>query len=238
MQLLIDCGNRYLKWRTLPTHRSGRIDHRNSLSPLRQAWHELPPIQQVWIASVASRATAATLQQLIESQWGCPLHWVTASAHALGVRNGYRNPKQLGVDRWLGLLAAPTHIADTAKAALIADCGTAVTLDLLTAEGEHHPGPILPGLDGCYTCLLATTNIPNPPAEETEQAMRAGAKLALSAAIDRYHRQWRERLPAGVQLLLTGGDAPTLLPHLEEPGQWLPELLLDGLARLAQAHDV
>ena len=66
---------------------------------------------------------------------------------ACGLRNGYRDPAQLGVDRWLAMCAAWQQFPGSL---CVVDAGTAVTIDVVAADGAHSGGLILPGvcLDG------------------------------------------------------------------------------------------
>ncbi len=73
-----------------------------------------------------------------------------------GVTIRYSDPSRLGVDRWLAMLAA--HAAST-KACLVVDCGTALTIDKLTASGEHCGGYIIPGLALMRRSLEENTRI-------------------------------------------------------------------------------
>ena len=53
-----------------------------------------------------------------------------------GVRNGYREPAQLGCDRFAALIAARHHHPD--RDLLVVNAGTATTVDALTADGQLH----------------------------------------------------------------------------------------------------
>ena len=81
--------------------------------------------------------------------WRVTPIWLTASAAACGVVNGYATPEQLGADRWAALVAARlrAHTTDLFPApVVVVNAGTAVTIDTLDADGRFRGGVILPGL--------------------------------------------------------------------------------------------
>ncbi|MDP1069535.1 type III pantothenate kinase, partial [Klebsiella pneumoniae] len=61
---------------------------------------------------------------------------------------------RMGVDRWLAMLAAWQRVG---QSCWVVDCGSAITLDLLDAEGRHQGGYILPGLRLMQQSLLGNT---------------------------------------------------------------------------------
>lgn len=241
--LLVDLGNTRLKWAWRVDGAPGRataVAHTPAGigAAVRPAWASLPRPARVLVGSVAGPERDDALRGLCQALWGCEPRFVRAGAEAAGVVSGYDSPTQLGVDRWLALLAV--H-ADGRGAACVVDCGTAVTIDLIDEAGRHHGGLILPGLQLMRECLLARTRIPPfaPPAarlalgRETGAAVVNGALLAVVGAV-------RETLALAAgswgpdpRLVIAGGDAPALAAawsgHVEER----PDLVLEGLAVLA-----
>jgi type III pantothenate kinase len=70
-------------------------------------------------------------------------------------------------------------------------------------------------------------------ATDTASALAAGSKFAAAAFIDRAVLE--ARTPGGRPLLLlTGGGAPELRRYLKSPARVVPDLVLRGLAELAQ----
>jgi type III pantothenate kinase len=164
---------------------------------------------------------------------------VTVSASACGVTNAYANPANLGIDRWAALVGAHQHYS---AAVCIVDCGTAVTIDLLTAEGEHQGGLILPGTDMLQQLLMTGTVAINDPgssrfatllASDTDAAVNGGAIYMVVAAIDRVVADMTAGHAGSVETLITGGDAGRILPLLAAPAHHDPDLVLKGLAILS-----
>ena len=68
----------------------------------------------------------------------------------------------------------------------------------------------------------------------TPDAVAAGTLQGLIGAVTRLLEEQMRVLGAGTQVFVTGGDAPLLLPHLKVPAKEVPDLVLRGLARIAE----
>lgn len=246
--LLLDLGNSFFKWAVLSgddfTH-SGSGQHRGkSLArSLSKQWQELPTPERVLVSNVAGARATEIVTQCAKEQWGIQPELLRAKAKALGVRNAYRNPDQLGMDRWAALIGG-YHLVSAA--ACIVDCGTALTIDALDRSGQHLGGLIMPGLGMMREFLLK--NVPGIAeakqkesaggtallAQDTKQAIAGGSLYAAVAAIDRVSNDVRTELKSPMELILTGGDAPQVAPLLRGPWRHEPQLVLKGMALIAQ----
>jgi type III pantothenate kinase len=247
--LLIDAGNSRIKWACLvggviqAGEPVSQGDPSATIAALRLAWAPLPRPERVVAVSVAGSGFAAALTSLITKTWDLPIEFVSARRRCGGVTNGYRVPEQLGADRWVGLIAARRI---TRSAACVIDCGTAVTIDSLTSDGSHLGGLILPGLRVIEQALIERTSGIRPPPDQlglialspygrdTGEGVRNGAFYAIVAAIDRVVRELRKDQGKGLRCFLTGGDAGRLLPFLAGRFDHQPELVLRGLAVVAE----
>lgn len=259
MNLLLDIGNTSLRWACQEGSAigvSGTVRHGGAVPlDLIAAWESLEPPRRVLAGSVGGTLVAGAVVRTVRALWGVQAELVTVRASCLGVRVAYRDPTRLGVDRWLALLGAQGHRrGDT----LIVDAGTAVTYDVLLVDGRHLGGLILPGIEMMRAALLGGTQIatagldPSPAvpltepwATDTGSAVGAGGIQALGALADRLYDRLAERhrqVGAGgagtnsdiPSLILTGGDAERLAPAVGRPLQIRPDLVLRGLARLAE----
>ncbi|MFD1382652.1 type III pantothenate kinase [Rhodanobacter aciditrophus] len=79
---------------------------------------------------------------------------IQSSAVVCGVRNAYEEPRRLGVDRWLGVVAA--HNIYGGELAVM-DAGTAIKADFVNAQGQHLGGYIAPGVELMVDSLVART---------------------------------------------------------------------------------
>jgi type III pantothenate kinase len=167
------------------------------------------------------------------------------------VRNAYREPWRLGVDRWVALLGA--HAAYPGRALCIASVGTAITIDLLDARGRHRGGLIAPGPALMIDTLLDRTagirrragggavaaELQAAPgvfwARDTRGALLAGARQAAAALISQAPRAARERLGSAPRLLVTGGGTAAIRSLLRPAARYEPDLVLHGLAVLVRS---
>jgi type III pantothenate kinase len=158
-------------------------------------------------------------------------------ASACGVRSAYAQPEKLGVDRWLSVIAA-YHRA--AGAACVVDAGTALTLGVVDARGQHLGGLIAPGLGTQRRSLRKETQVRAQDGQDslawlgtdTDMAVAWGTLHGVLGLIERvYAGIWREH--EGIVPILTGGEAEILRPYLDPAWQLAPDLVLEGLARVA-----
>jgi type III pantothenate kinase len=244
MKLLLDVGNTAVKWTCFASGRpgtSGRFVHSTGSFGVQAdaAWSGLPPADRVVIASVAGRETEAALAAWFQAHWRVEPVFLRATARACGVTNAYPAPETLGIDRWAAVVAAHHGYPG---AVCVVDCGTAVTLDMVTAEGLHRGGLILPGIEILQQMLSQNTarlRLPGkqpaatPLAESTAAGIYSGAVYLLAAAIDRSVADMRAELGTGIDIVVTGGDAERILPLLHENAQHAADLVLKGIAMLA-----
>ena len=248
MILLLDAGNTSVKW-GLDDDGSivsgGSFMHRgNNVDDLAgQAWSELQMPAGVYIANVAGVETGRKLSDWVERQWGISPLFIASTARACGVTNAYATPGQLGVDRWAALIGA--HSQGSGARQCIVDCGTAITLDMLTADGVHQGGLILPGVEMMKHMLLKNTAVKNASGTQrfaklfamgTEDAINSGALYMAAAAIDRIAVDMGAVPGTRLDVVVTGGDASRILTLLACPARHDPELVLKGLAMLAGGH--
>jgi len=235
--LLCDIGNTHCDWALAGQAgwiARGRAPSERIVELFAQDWRRFDAPCRILAANVAGSEAAQALAQGCRALWGRAPEFLRAPARGLGVVNGYRQPGQLGIDRWLALVAAAGLGSEPA---CVVDCGSAITIDLLATEGRHLGGVILPGLAMMERALRAGTRIPpythrgasDLAAKDTGAAIHAGALLAAAAAVERATGELRLRVGARVRLMLTGGAAPQLFGSLREPFQYQPDLVLQGM---------
>ncbi len=248
MILLIDAGNSRIKWACLVggVVQSGEaIAHNGDLADLQAlslAWAPLPRPMRVLAVNVLGSGFAERLSAWVEDTWEITVEFAAAQREACGVINAYREPERLGADRWVALIAA-RHGGD--GPACVIDCGTAVTIDVLAAHGEHLGGLIIPGLALMRRALAGGTagirigdaagHDAGAPlfARDTTGGVLGGTRYALAGAIDRIAGDVRAAIGDELRCLLTGGDAETILPLLNGDYVHAPDLVLEGLAVIA-----
>lgn len=185
-------------------------------------------IQQVGVSSVLDQENNQRIQSILK-RLAVPVIFAKVHIEYAGLKCGYDDPKQLGIDRWLQVLAVAN---DTNQNYCVISCGTALTIDL--ADGlQHLGGYILPNLYLQRDSLIQNTKgikIPDAAFEElspgrnTIDAVHHGILLGLLSSIERVMQQ------SPRQLILTGGDAALFAQHLQQYQPIVEEdLLLKGL---------
>lgn len=242
MALLIDQGN--TRWKIAIDSRldegplgSGNNDDLAVLrSVLSAASAETGP---VYLASVADTAARAALLALLQEEFAYAVVQVRSTDPMPGIRPGYRQPQQLGVDRLLAMAAVRAHCRE---AFCVVDAGTAVTVDCVDAGGQHLGGCIVPGLALSRECLLANTAIPRVAdvdpdtllGTDTATAVALGARYATAGVVDRLVSKRAGIFSDGApRLYVGGGDGEHLSRFLLTPCTRMGDLVLRGLAVVA-----
>ena len=237
MNLLIDIGNSRVKWGTgkgrdiISGHaflQQKKFDQKGLLD----AWQHLSKPQEIAVSSVSSEAIVTRICALAEQLWpGVNIVRPCVQDYAYGVQNCYRNPEQLGVDRWLCLLALNQHYT---LPACVVDFGTAMTIDFLDNQGVHLGGLITPGLTLMKKSLHQETEslqfyqqtFSVGLADNTGAAIYNGTLLSAAGLIEYI----MARQSIKFKLILTGGDAELIAPHISLDTEIEPDLVLQGLS--------
>jgi len=243
MDLLVDIGNSRLKYVSRPPDRQtpGALVIDDDIeNRLRSAWQRLAAPQRIIVASVGAHETFLCLASVArELGWPEPVA-VGVRRQWRGLTVGYEDINQLGVDRWLAMLGA---VGLGVQPCIVVDAGTALTLDAVDAQGRHRGGGIVPGL----TAMRATlpTDMPSgPPTDETREVpfpatntadgIRSATLLGLADLVAGLVARLATGETASATVVLTGGDASALQPHLAMPVSHQPDLVLAGLRRATE----
>lgn len=242
---LFDLGNTRLKFAAL--HDDGEI------SDLVAVAHDGETLPAGWDAALPARFDAAALTtvgsatlrtHLLDALTArCGHISIARTVSRFGdLRIAYPQPETLGADRFLAMLGAHARgrLAGDAAPWLVVGIGTAITLDLLDADGLHRGGRIAPSPALMREALHArATQLPEQGgelvafADNTLDALRSGCDGAALALI-------RDALDAGTTLL---GTTPRVLLHgggidalagLDSNALRAPALVLEGLAAWAR----
>lgn len=180
------------------------------------------------VRAVADRARRAGLETDI----------ITTGDRTLPVAPAY---KSLGCDRWLALQWP--WLAHHAPM-LVVDCGTAITVDVVDATGQHRGGWIMAGIEAARAGLFnfapgLNRELPeieriDRPARDTARALVRGSALMAAGAIDRAAASAERLLGEPLEAWLTGGDAAEIRPHLARTFHHERHLVLLGLAMASQ----
>ena len=240
MILLLDVGNTRVKWawlEYLEIAPSGAVahdtTHRSWQGEIEADGHRP---SRIVVANVAGPAFAAALTLWSRDHYALEPEFIVARERLLGVTNGYRRPVALGVDRWLAMIAA---WRSAPRATLIVNSGTALTVDALDGSGRHCGGLILPGMQMLGELRAAWARDEELLADRSLAGLPADpVPLALGVLAERARAEFAAATGGSPRLLLTGGDAEALAPHLSGGAEIVPELVLTGLAIAATGGGV
>lgn len=243
MKLYVDVGNTAMKWRLRGAEgvRQGGYAHDRDWSGVARVLSEQQAggIGELVVASVAGEQGDLLLRERLEHYLGVLPRFIYSSPAACGVVNAYREPRRLGIDRWLAVIEARHRYG----AAIVVDCGSALTLDAVTADGVHLGGYIVPGLGMLRRSLLQNTadvhlaGALSPglgPGRSTTEGVEFGVLRMTVAFVTDAVVELRRGLPDTCSVLLTGGDARVVGQFLPIEAKMEPDLVLDGLERVAQ----
>jgi type III pantothenate kinase len=251
--LLIDAGNTRVKWALLNAGAYGAAGFdpallgkwddsgavgRDALGQLADTWRGRQ-VSRVLLSNVAGEGMRGQLDQLLLRAFGArPIatEWFRPAPELAGVRNGYRNPLQLGADRFASAIGA--HALYPGEALIVATCGTATTVDAITPDGLFLGGMILPGLGLMASSLAKNTaqlpqvgsriEIVTPFADNTTDAIISGCVAAQTGAIGQALAA-HAASHGKVRCILSGGAGRMLAPHLPHPSVEIDNLVLVGL---------
>jgi type III pantothenate kinase len=239
--LAIDAGNTRIKWGWAD---SQRWVHQSwvpsaGAATLGAALAGLSAPDRIVVSNVAGSAVEEHIAAAL-ARFRVEPHWIKSEAQRCGVRSGYGDPAQLGPDRWAALIGA-WHLF--AGPCVVANVGTTMTVDALSGEGLFLGGFIVPGIDLMRTALAGNTA--RLKLEEgrftyfpdcTADAIMSGAINALVGSIERMLRFMMETGEGAALIVLSGGAAESLAPRLSARFEVVDNLVLEGLACIAQDH--
>lgn len=250
--LLIDLGNTALKWCVPGEEESPKtVVHRGAgggwKKPLYDAWLREAPQRVVGCTvaapEIALSATKFFNEHSIRWEWVRPQRVFAGPAFRLF--NAYARPEQLGSDRWNAAIGAVA--AAPGASLLVVQMGTAATVDAIAYEGggcyrflggRIAPGPTLMqrsidfGIPSISSALGEREAFP----KSTADAIASGIIDAQVGLVLRALDELR-RIDPAARVLLSGGAAGFIAPHLERcvPGLIVRHnLVLRGLAQRAE----
>ena len=240
--LTIDIGNTST---SLGIYRKGRISKVGRLEgPVksqRQVRDRIQPyleqgLDGLCLASVVPSATR--LWKAVLQRVECPVEMVTHRSE-LGLKINYPKPASIGPDRLANAVGAASKFG---APVIVADFGTALTFDIVSAQRAYEGGVIAPGLPLMFSYLAEKTallpHIEVKPVrrkigKSTEEAMRVGAKYGYRGMVREIYEALCDQLgQVDVPLCATGGYSNWVLNGLDLAIQRDPHLTLFGLGEI------
>lgn len=244
MKIYLDVGNTAAKWRARHPGGVGQggCQHGRDWQALASALREVVEgggLEACVVASVAGRDADQELAAALHEALGVEPAFYYSPDRQAGVSNCYAEPGRLGVDRWLAMVDAWHRVR---AAAIVVDCGSALTIDLLDGAGQHQGGYIVPGLRMLESSLLDKTASVRfqgaqawnslDPGSSTVECVHNGTMSMTVAFITETVVALQKRVQDTCPVFLTGGDAESVMAWLPTGMTHLPDMVLDGLERV------
>lgn len=239
MKLLLDLGNSCCKsamfaGEEITMHETLPYDKENRLAVIESILHKKNVPDQVIICSVLDGNSNQRLIKLFSSYAIHDYYFLDPSTESFGIQLGYSEPGQLGADRLATLIAAHEKF-DGNKC--IVDCGTAVTVDALDANGIHQGGVIFPSVASMQRALSADTGISHNKADRnfdvfasnTQDAIYTGCLAAVVGGIQQAVNIMQAHYGLFDLIIMTGGNAKLVIPMLTQKVLHESKLVLNGL---------
>ena len=247
--LLLDIGNTSIKyaWYSFPNDIADLQVLRTTIDSIEEL---LEQASDCWLCCVVSDDTTGVIKGLCDKV-NIECHQSTTHSMQYDVKNAYATPKNMGVDRWMAIIAS-SYLCDKGQQSnfLVIDAGTAITCDFVVAN-NHVGGWIAPGLAMARSAVVSNTQrvfddqhtLHNlDVGTDTPECVSQGALAQLSGMLIQACNVMQSRCNK-FDLFISGGDAPLLINvftqlqniSLRPSINYLENLVLIGLARTA--HD-
>ncbi|HYM57065.1 MAG TPA: type III pantothenate kinase [Solirubrobacteraceae bacterium] len=246
MLLVVDAGNTQTH---LGTFRDGELVHNWRFATVRESTADelgavlrnLLALRGVSLENLDAAIVSSTVPQLrpewtamAERYLGCEMQ-VVGPGLKTGMPIRYDNPREIGPDR---LVNAVAGYAKLGGPCVVVDFGTAVTYDIVSADGEYLGGIIFPGVEISMEALteraaaLPKIELGTPRSligKTTIDAIRSGIVYGFAAMVDGMLGRLRSELGEDMRALATGGLAEAIVPFCEAIDEVDDELTLTGL---------
>jgi type III pantothenate kinase len=222
MHLLIDVGNSRIKWALIKQEFDSAVSTQyGSLAELA-SYIKTTDVQSTTVLLAAVNQTA-DLTTLLDSMGFKRIIVARSLAKQAGISNSYDQPERMGVDRWLAMIAAYHKSMEVGgkTGIVVVDAGSALTIDILDAQGHHLGGYIVPGFNMAQQALFTNTEQVkryndqghkngwkdnfNKLGNNTLQCVEYGVMNQLVALVHQVKQQYSE-----YELVFTGGDSESL----------------------------
>ncbi|MDQ6990058.1 MAG: type III pantothenate kinase [Mariprofundaceae bacterium] len=196
----------------------------------------------IMIASVVPHLDAV-LQEACLQTCAQDAAFVGSAEVKTGLAIDYKNPREVGADRIANAVAARDLYGCPA---IVLDCGTATTFDVISADGHYVGGLIIPGIEVALEALcqraaklpeIALAPVQDLIGRDTVSSMQAGVYWSAVDGLNGIsQRLLAEDGYADAHIIATGGLASRLLDDMPHIKLFEPYLTLKGLLILAKRH--
>ena len=209
---------------------------------LKSAWQKVPIAEGskekkrngvIVVSSVKSLWTKL-VQQIVKDDLGEKIY-IIGKDIPLPMTLWVDEPDKVGTDRVVSAAAAFDVVED---AVVVADFGTAVTIDLVDEHGVFLGGVICPGFEISARALKDNTaQLPNikvtkpkaPYGKNTAEAINCGLYYSIVGALQEVIRRYAEKIGKWPQTVITGSGAKTIHTDCEFIDNYVPNLVVKGV---------
>jgi type III pantothenate kinase len=145
-------------------------------------------------------------------------------------------PDKIGIDRVVSAAAAYAVVED---AVVVADFGTAVTIDLVDERGVFLGGVICPGFEISSKALkkntaqlpkVKVTRPKTPYGRTTTEAISSGLYYSAVGTLEAVISRYAEKIGKWPQTVLTGSAAKIIKDDCDFIDSYVPNLVVKGIA--------
>lgn len=248
--IVADVGNSFLKVGRFPNVGATSIPTlgdplecaKDEIADLLRDW--LPNERCHWFVSSVNREMEGCLSQWLRRQRDDRYTLLTSRDVPIPIR--VDSPQQVGMDRLAAAVTA-NRLRKNGQAAIVIDAGSAITVDVVSCQGEFLGGAILPGLTMSASALSTNTDLlpfvpasyrDDPPeliGRSTQAAMRSGLYWGTVGAVKELVGNFASHIEGDAIVVISGGAAELLKDRLELVVCYVPHIVLVGLVLIAHS---
>ncbi|MFQ6036365.1 MAG: type III pantothenate kinase, partial [Sedimentisphaerales bacterium] len=216
---------------------------------LESAWQKVPILESskekkrdgVIVISSVKPAWTKLVQEIVKDNFGEKIY-VIGKDIPLPMPLWVDEPGKVGTDRVVSAAAAYAVVED---AVVVADFGTAVTIDLVDQHGVFQGGIICPGFEISAKALKENTaQLPNvkvtkpqgPYGKNTAEAINCGLYYSIIGALEEVIRRYAEKIGRWPQTIITGAAAKTIKDDCKFVDNYVPNLVVKGIVLAYQKY--
>ena len=233
MNLLIDSGNTYTKLALCDAHKITEVRQVSSPEDFRIINEQYFP-ENIIISSV-NKDAAEILKKFPDTR-----KIILDSTTPVPIKNLYKTPTTLGMDRLAGIVGGTTLF--NANALLCIDAGTCITYDIVDEKAQYLGGSISPGIEMRFKALHTfTAKLPLIHRKEnialtgdsTENSILSGVLIGAVKEMEGIINEYKA-INKDIKIIITGGDAGFFESRIKDTIFAEPELLFLGLKRILE----
>lgn len=216
---------------------------------LKTTWEKVPVAESskekkrdgVIVVSSVKPAWVKLVQDIVKESLGERIY-VIGKDITLPMTLWVDEPDKVGTDRVVAAAAAYDVVED---AVVVADFGTAVTIDLVDQHGVFQGGVICPGFEISAKALKENTaQLPNikvtkpdaPYGKNTADAINCGLYYSIIGALEEVVRRYAEQIGRWPQIVITGSAAKTIKDDCDFIDDYVPNLVVKGIVLAYQKY--